>query len=207
MACLGCDGNCTWLNANIPSNLHEIHITVDKAPSFELIWTYGFKLLTIDLKNGEQQLMLTKRMAGDEQYVLRVAQSRAKHIELTGIKVLRVKIETTPTNLPVVSKGLGYWEGHIKVTNVWDLLWHSLKAFEDNKVMFHLSANAVKPETYFLTARSKDMDFNWFKDRIQEKVCELKANKYEVADVIYEYCWYDSNEGLDSEWINQRLGA
>lgn len=126
-------------------------------------------------------------------------------LEENGFEVIRVKIETDKVkdsdtyhyaeiHVPCHTRKLIEYPNIINDLPLFDL--------EGNQIKGHISSNEFKPNITFITWRSKLIeDFKYF-DLIYSGLMELLILSNPKKNPKLEIAIFDSNEKLDSEWIN-----
>lgn len=223
MNCPGCV-SCIFDNPNIPSDAHEIHITVENADVDRFkhdCAQVGAKPVLIAMQDANggtfEHLMTSDTVRSDDHdYVLSVAHIMAGHFKGLGYDVSRVKIETTLTN-PMANKEnrtFGYFESHVelKVPHVFvyehpEWMDTLRNAVDDVNPTLKLSRNPFKVNyedftvSYFATLRETRLNVNaHIFNKMVESTVEGLSKKFRVGKVRTEFAWYDSNFELDSGW-------
>ena len=215
--CAGCD-DCAFTGEDVPTDFHEIHITVDalehKTADFVAACEeLGVKPIVISYNNRDNNTsaladpMTSHKFRGTEVEALREAKRISEGLNFAGFYPIRCKIETTPTN-PIVEQGKGYFESHIGIGLPKDRI-------EDLRVAAkslgaHVSANAFKDHgetvTQMVTVRANARDTTpakfqyhmlWMQGML-DSMADFNADK-----LIVEYCWYDSNRDHDLAWMGE----
>ncbi len=212
MTCAGCS-SCFLDNPNIPTDAHEIHLTVENADvdAFKAACAeIGCKPVLIAMQDERggtfHQLMTSRTVRGTQEQVL--AQSITDHgcLTLRGFLVSRIKIETTLTNPDVERwKNLGYFESHIEILIPKEELISVKSTLATIDTRLRISNNAFKVHdhkvSYFVTLRVSDPDCTpkLFAYEVDDTV-EFLSFYYEIGKVRSEFAWFDSNLDLDREW-------
>lgn len=211
MQCSNCV-SCIFDNPNIPSDAHEIHITVDNADVNTFIEACQYisakpVLIAIQSDGGEfRHLMSSKTIRASCETVRAIAEGDAEILK-RYFDVSRVKIETTLTNPIIPDHEDGYFESHIEIIVP---SWYPHKDIGDKVRQtsrnLHLSRNAWKTEgdtkSFFVTTR-KFAIYEWtprlFDFHVSDTV-EGLSEHFKIGKVRSEFAWFDTNINLDNEW-------
>ena len=216
MICTGCEFCRFDVKEDIPDDIHEIHVTVksvgDNSDFIELCETNDIKPIVIVYNNvtGGTNLdpMTSMTFYGSCDDALSKAKEVAVIFSENGLDVLRIKIETSPTNTEALGKP-GYFESHLAVlcnTTTEKILRNSVEEFKFiDDVTAHVSANAFKyqneTKTVMVTHRRKNCDFGKFKFELESLKLFLQKRAFTVEKTIIEYCWHDDNISHDNKWM------
>jgi hypothetical protein len=136
-----------FLDETIPSDLHEIHITVDAKNTEHFIDVCNqnsIKPIVIALGKSYLDPMTSHRYQGSiqgaEDEITRLVQILGSAIP--PIPVIRIKAETTVSN-PIVLADTGYYESHLSIV-VPESDEARLRYFVGTIKELHLSSNAMK---------------------------------------------------------------
>lgn len=220
MTCTACI-SCPFEDANIPNNIHEIHVTVRNADveRFKTICTDNhMKPVLIALQDEiggvSHQLMTSHTVTGKTQAeVINKATTDTGILLLRGFDVVRTKIETTLTSPFCLDRQPGtYYEAHIEIILYHEMMTNNLNWYEQtwNAVKrisprLHLSANAFKKNSefnsYFVTYRdfNEKLDSHSFNSMVQDLKRELEMY-FHTGKVRCEYVWLDTNISVDKDW-------
>ena len=187
----------------------EIHLTVnlkdksleDFKKTCEII---DSKAIVINLEET-QQVMTSKTVQCSPKEIYQQALQDIVILQEHGFEVIRSKIETDKIESNVK---YDYAEIHVpchtrklieypNIAN--DLPLFDLKG---NQIKGHISRNEFKPNVTFITWRAKRIeDFEYFNlvyNRLMELYILADPNKDPKLEIII----HDTNEKLDSEWMN-----
>ena len=188
---------------------YETHLTVDLKDktledfkkACELIQA---KPVIINLKNVKQ-VMTSKTVQSTSKDIYQQALQDTVILQEHGFEVVRSKIETNKIELntkydyveihvPCHSRKLVEYPNIINELPLFDL--------KDNQIKGHISRNEFKPNVTFITWRAKRIeDFEYFNlvyNRLMELYILADPNKDPKLEIII----HDTNEKLDSEWMN-----
>ena len=128
-----------------------------------------------------------------------VAQFKVTNYPVTRVKIeVPLNLETRTTHLfPAAQKTYFEWHGKITAQN-WEAVRTIALPFGG-----HLSKNALKknPHAKFITIRDYESAIS-IQQRVGALKTAMKENNWSFTKEEFEYCIYDSNEALDSGWIN-----
>lgn len=184
----------------------EIHVTVngtDETLQYfkQACEDYGGKVITIELggwRGKEYQTMSSVSIKGTRAQAFRVANVLGRLAIRGGAFVERVKLESSIFHSDFVGED-GYFEGHFAVecTAVEHTALRKVASILDA----HGSKNAFKENVYMVTYRitCAKADFLLHMDHIETTL----NNRWKVLKRIHEFCYYDSNESLDKNWIDR----
>ncbi len=221
MSCPNC--NCQFDNSlvNIPPDIHEIHVTVATTAIDRFVDACSHikvKPLVIELSN-DSHVMTSSTFRGTNSKAIRELFRIVDYLHYSGFKVVRKKIETSPTNPCVPSKNAdpikvtdGYFECHFAINLGESEIERLKKWVEEVDLDLHLSKNAFKKtdsgSIQMMTYRMYPYTGGEFPygletfllviDSIKE---EIELGGWSLNKVITEYAWYDSNLELDSRWM------
>ena len=188
---------------------YETHLTVDLKDktledfkkACELIQA---KPVIINLKNVKQ-VMTSKTVQSTSKDIYQQALQDTVILQEHGFEVVRSKIETNKIELntkydyveihvPCHSRKLIEYPNIINELPLFDL--------KGNQIKGHISRNEFKPNVTFITWRAKRIeDFEYFNlvyNRLMELYILADPNKDPKLEIII----HDTNEKLDSEWMN-----
>lgn len=203
MTCYNCE-DCPFTNPNIPSNLHEIHLTVNRPDDInafkEFCTSINIKPVVLDL-DSTLDVMTTSRVIGSKEDVFDHIVRLKVLLIAESYEVIRTKVETTLTN-PIAKQtsGKDYYESHFAIKVVDNFTITKLHELSWGRAL-HVSKNLFKNDVIMATYRSFMCDLDDHVRNVSEIYENLK-NNFEVIKVINEFCWYDSNLAHDNEWIN-----
>lgn len=210
MSCAGCD-DCQFEEAAvIPSNVHEIHVTVECPTQdrvdlfFRLCEERKIKAIMIDNMSARgnvisTDVMTSHKYVGTELDALQTVVRLVRLAKQNGFPVIRTKIETSPTN-PIWQEQEGYWETHMAVSAA-----QSSKVYELVQSIqgLYVSRNAKKPDgPLLLTVRSHGTTADQFRSMADAYKRYMNHNGVEVERLLIEYCWLDNNPDHDTAWMN-----
>ena len=188
---------------------YEIHLTVElndnSIEDFRRVCEIiDAKPIVINLKETKQ-VMTSKTVKSILNDVYEQAKQDVIVLEENGFKVIRVKIETNKID---IDTKYNYAEIHVlchtrKLVEYPNIV-NELLLFDSkgNQIKGHISHNEFKPNVTFITWRSKLIeDFNYF-NLVYKRLMKLGiltdlSEKPELEIII---C--DSNQQLDSKWID-----
>ena len=187
----------------------EIHLTVNlKDKSLEdfkkTCKIIDSKAIVINLKET-QQVMTSKTVQCSSKEIYQEALQDTVILQEHGFEVIRSKIETDKIESNVK---YDYAEIHvpchtrklIEYPNIINEL--PLFDIEGNQIKGHISRNEFKPNVTFITWRSRVIeDFEHF-NIVYGSLIELSILADPSKDPKLEIILHDSNEELDSEWLN-----
>lgn len=189
---------------------YEIHITceVDDRDAFKThCESIGVKPIIIETENPDAthgyQVMTSSKHEGDDytKTMSGIVFKLARYF-----KVIRKKVEIQPDEFK--HRDHIYYESHLrlKLPKGFDFTKHKVFVTDCG---FHLSKNIFKQdETHYyqmLTYRSRELDYHSFLIIIQAMQNSLKELGIEYDKVEIEECIYDSDESVDSLWLNRDL--
>lgn len=218
--CAGCD-ECQFDElANVPNDVHEIHITVktDDVVGFRLLCELNdIKAIVIGYNSKSTGESLTDPMTshgfrGNNKDALEEAKRIACMFESNGYEPVRIKIETTPTNPIAGTLGDGYWESHLAVSipvifePTLRKVISGIGVGVDGRPV-HMSRNAFKKDEDFQTImvthrRGGKISYKEFLEETHHTRKILTDLMFDVDKTIIEYCYYDSMISHDDEWLN-----
>ncbi len=216
--CPGCDDCAFDAEGQMPTDLHEIHITVQMPEGLDVgqfvaaCEAIDVKPIVVAYANRDDPSqdrildpMTSHKFRGNEGAALAEAKRISEHLNFEGFYPIRCKIETTPNN-PVVEKGKGYFESHIGCVLKKERL-ESLRTAAKS-LGAHVSANAFKEQgdtvTQMVTVRANARDTTPAKFEYRMLWMQGMFESMEGIDtdrLIVEYCWYDSNKQHDNAWM------
>lgn len=187
----------------------EIHITIDsdekKASEFESICkTKGGKVISIQLatmpEKSEIQTMSSISFKGNRKDAYDVVQDVVSTCQQKNIPVTRVKLECSIFHSDFKGEK-GYFEGHLAV-DIDDTMVYMLREVAVN-CHAHCSRNAFKKNVYMVTLRhdGSKIDFEKSMKVLKDSI----DKKWKVIKDIREFCYYDSNRSLDSNWTSNLI--
>lgn len=203
MQCYLCE-NCPFLDSNIPSDLHELHVTVSLPCDLNLLRQIaehnGWKVVYLDL-NVAHDAMITACFRGDPKDAHQLALRITDILNKDGFRVIRRKIVTTLNNtMSRLAVKHNYFETHFA--------FHVDDDF-DNMLLRtlvgscgHVSKNMFKNDTLMVTYRSYNCSRADHLSIVHEAQSNFDTHQFKVKKVINEYCWYDDNLAHDNEWVN-----
>jgi len=208
--CTGCS-DCQFDGRDIPSDFHEIHITVqtDDPEKFRRVCEqHQIKpiLIAYQTKRDSRALsdvMTSQKFQGTCSEALEETTRIAELLAREGFSIVRKKIETTPTN-PVIQNGGGYFEAHlgIKVPHRDTARFNFITACFPE---LHRSRNAFKVEgstkTIMLTLRDYETTHDVFRRKVELFQSEFQDAAFDVDRLIIEYCWFDDKVEHDNAWM------
>ena len=188
---------------------YETHLTVDLKDktledfkkACELIQA---KPVIINLKNVKQ-VMTSKTVQSTSKDIYQQALQDTVILQEHGFEVVRSKIETNKIELntkydyveihvPCHSRKLVEYPNIINELPLFDL--------KGNQIKGHISRNEFKPNVTFITWRAKRIeDFEYF-NLVYNRLIELYILADPNKDPKLEIIIHDTNEKLDSEWMN-----
>ena len=188
---------------------YETHLTVDLKDktledfkkACELIQA---KPVIINLKNVKQ-VMTSKTVQSTSKDIYQQALQDTVILQEHGFEVVRSKIETNKIELntkydyveihvPCHSRKLIEYPNIINELPLFDL--------KGNQIKGHISRNEFKPNVTFITWRAKRIeDFEYF-NLVYNRLIELYILADPNKDPKLEIIIHDTNEKLDSEWMN-----
>lgn len=209
MTCAGCE-DCQFQYENVPSDYHEIHITVnaDRTAEFlEVCEAQQIKAINVySISHGGaviREPMTSQRFKGTTTEALEESSRISTMLVQAGFELLRAKIETTPTN-PIWEQQLGqsegYWESHISVS----VPMERHAAFLDQMRVqpnLYVSKNVKKPNTWMVTVRGYGCTASEFQDQTEQHKQQLLQQGLDIDRTFVEYCWFDTNSELDAAWM------
>jgi|TARA_R110000851_G_scaffold287679_1_gene441725 hypothetical protein len=215
--CANCD-NCMFETSNtIPTDLHEIHVTVESEGNnsrfIDVCNANNIKPIVIMYTSNHKETcldpMTSLRTEGPCQDVATHASKIAQLLTKEGFNVLRTKIETTPNNAEAQTYN-GYYESHLAVKthlNFEGNLRHLVSNYRfDDNIMPHISTNAFKmgnaTKTIMITHRRTGVSLEKFNNEVNTLRNDIEKHKFNVDRIIVEYCWYDTNLAHDDSWMN-----
>lgn len=176
----------------------------------------GVKPIVLDLENNGKSVMkdvmTSSHHMGTNTSAYRTAKSIEGHLQKSGFKVVRVKIETVPWH-PAAPSKLGdkmpedcYFEAHIGCIITADKK-DLLKEIGDS-FGAHLSRNYFKKlddESFvnMLTLRRYDGIYEHFKIGLKTLTDSLDSNGIKFEKVITEFSIYDTKINHDFKWIEK----
>lgn len=189
---------------------YETHLTVDLKDktledfkkACELIQA---KPVIINLKDVKQVMTSKTTVANTVSSIYAQALEDVVELQNQGFEVIRTKVETNKIKLNTRYK---YVEIHVpchtrKLIEYPNII-NDLPLFdsEGNQIKGHISRNEFKPNVTFITWRSRVIeDFEHF-NIVYGSLIELSILANPSKDPKLEIILHDSNEELDSEWIN-----
>lgn len=219
MTCSNCD-DCKFDTSltNIPSDIHEIHVTVETTAIDRFVDACSHikvKPLVIELSESSH-VMTSSSFRGTNTQAIRELWRISDYLHGSGFKIIRKKIECSPTNKYVPSRygenphmfyEDGYFESHFAV--LIDSHSPDDQSFltELAKVLkVHKSKNIFKKteagDVQMLTYRRSGIVYEMFNEEVRGIKASLTTQGFNVDKVIVEFAWYDTNEKLDDKWIN-----
>ena len=189
---------------------YETHLTVDLKDktledfkkACELIQA---KPVIINLKDVKQVMTSKTTITNTVSSIYAQALEDVVELQNQGFEVVRTKVETNKIELNTRYK---YVEIHvpchtrklIEYPNIINEL--PLFDIEGNQIKGHISRNEFKPNVTFITWRSRVIeDFEHF-NIVYGSLIELSILADPSKDPKLEIILHDSNEELDSEWLN-----
>ena len=191
----------------------EIHITTNELTAkrqnefIDFCLRNDAKPLMIELSRGKfkNQPMFSKVIFSNNiDNILSISTELSKSLHSQNFKSKRLKIEIPADDFILFknykSSFKKYFEWHGKIEFIQIEKLNEL--CDKNKV--HLSKNSLKDEISkrFITLREFGTKVI-FENRIHELIKELKEGNWNVYKQQAEYCIYDNNNFLDSEWLLQ----
>lgn len=207
MNCAGC-ADCPFISgAVVEEGLHEIHITIETSEleTFkQLMRQHGVKVILIDNGTSAMQPMTSVRFRGTDSACLAESNRLSELLETAGLRVTRIKIECAPTGPRDWSKG--YFESHLAFKI------HSHQRTALGRVLARvapearLSSNDFKREengvsTVMSTIRARSTTPEDFGLRMRDIQSKLTRECWNSDRLIVEFCWHDTNEIMDREWL------
>lgn len=199
----------------------ETHITVGLNDLDEVKrlhkWSanHGLKCLHIVLDRGvtESQPMLTRHGWGDFTNELGIAVALCQSLKAEGFSAVRIKMEVASGNQGVpqsTSEARNhpqdrYFEHHIKLLLESSTEMEALvKLAEQHSA--HLSRNVLRTRSdnyheRFVTQRCMAVGRDQAQQQLQKLLDAIAALEYSVMEVEEEFVIYDSNLGIDQDWI------
>lgn len=185
----------------------EMHVTVkianDKLSLFEShCKDFGGKAITIQLpvndNKEEIQTMSSISFKGSREDAYRKSKELSDLVGLYAT-VERIKLECSIFHSDFENED-GYFEGHLVVDTTPESLYDLRNVAKS--LDSHLSKNAFKDNVYMITHRScsTKREFVEHIERIEKEV----KKTHNVKKVICEFCYYDSNKNLDTNWIKSK---
>lgn len=183
--------------------MYEIHLTVKDANIEQFTndcEQIGIKPILIDTGTTLNQLMTSSKYKNNN-YKKTLNELKEKLIK-KGYKVVRDKVEIYPEEIK--NSDHKYYESHIRLKlNKGYNLQHLRTICLINE--FHISKNLFKKDENYdyqmITYRNGNINLHDFKNHI-----EIMTNILDKFDILYdkieiEECVYDSNIGIDKDWI------
>lgn len=204
--CMDCD-DCPFVGLKTPPDVHEIHVTISAPKQIKLFRQFcednGWKAIILDLATTKLDVMITTRYRGEENGALELSEGIVERSRDAGYHVLRRKIETSLTNPgATIAQNEDYFETHLSVKVDNDQQVRMLREIPFVKEVTHVSRNLFKENVIMITTRT----YNEINLHHISKVHKLKnaVNQagFRVNRVINEFCWFDSNQRHDKEWLN-----
>lgn len=210
MICAGCD-DCAFTGANVPDDVHEIHITVaaDHTNDFLVFCgENGIKPIVIAYGDSYLDPMTSHKFKGSISAANTEITRLVNLMRAADLPPIRIKAETTITN-PVVLENKGYFESHLGI-QLCATDEARLRATVRTIPQLHLSKNALKSEgavkTIMATYRDRGLTPEAFSRNIAEYRRILESTMFTVQRQIVEYCWIDTNEDHDNLWFATKYG-
>lgn len=201
------------------SGIYEIHISVDKDSSLDMLYNlcekFEAKAIVINLIQGKtrSQPMLCKRLIGSPNEVFDIIENIYHEVsEKLSVNRLKIEANTTNNGIPATDEeaeklpNYCYFEHHIRlnIENEIDILKLSddLKKYDG-----HLSENEFSSnkeiQKRFVTQRFYKIGNKAAKEKLEEMCKFIDSKKIKYDKKIREYNIYDSNIMLDDGWINE----
>ncbi len=189
---------------------HEIHITVetDRVGRFVAACEeVDVKPIVIafqtELRETATHVMTSYQMKGTDDEAGMKADEISEYLRDCGFKVIRTKIETTIRGDRDYTKG--YFESHLQF-RIHEHQRSSLgRILKEAAPTARLSRNAFKKEgnsiVLMATIRDRGITPAAFKAEMERVRAYLERFCFPSGRLIIEYCWYDSNEGVDIAWV------
>lgn len=210
MSCANCDECLFDIDKTVPTDLHEIHITVDQKYTGQFVKVCDandIKAIVIAYGDSYLDPMTSHKFRGSidraKNEITRV--TNILRDAVPSIPAIRIKAETTITN-PVVLLDTGYFESHLGI-QVQASDEPRLREFIRNTAPeLHLSSNAMKTmgttKTIMATYRDRNTPAASFAAEVGKYQKLLEGGSFTVDKQIVEYCWIDTNENHDDSWFS-----
>lgn len=188
---------------------YEIHITLEASNIDEFkkdCLEIGVKPIIIETQNANNKIgiqVMTSSKHSGYHYLFTLNELCGKLLE-KNYNILRKKVEIQPEEEKHVEHI--YYESHLRLKLPKDFEYNILyELCEEHN--FHLSKNLFKKDENFIwqmiTYRSKDT-FDWFIWCIEIMKSNLKMAKIIFDKIEIEECIFDTNEGIDKSWLNEK---
>lgn len=160
------------------------------------------KPILIALGNQTQLMTSSKhRYSGDMRDIL-VPMYTKLQFDM-GYRVMRMKVEKRPEFIKDVN--FKYYETHLRLALPKEYDYTNLKKLCQERE-FHLSKNLFKIDDrhnyQMITNRTKTGDLSQFNELINQMCDDLRKLNIIFDKIEVEECIFDTNESLDSEWLN-----
>lgn len=200
-------------------NFYELHVTVENADKGKFKQTcseLGVKPIILDLQDKDgvgilEDVMTSSIFKGDDEGCQDELSRISSGLTRAGFKVVREKIETSPSHpsVPTTANGLEvpegcYFESHLNV--VCNDMSKGVLQQLAHKFNYHLSRNIFKAldngfYKIMLTYRDYYNKYEQFKEHLDHSVSEIKGSGFDIDKVIVEYAIHDTKVSHDNRWI------
>lgn len=173
------------------------------------------KLVILEVKNKSNETyneyMTSNTYYGKNSDAIQECENLAEKLSKNGLNVIRKKVETVPWH-PLspqkekLADDNGYFEAHIEIPITIDSIYelHYLtRICKDYDAAFSKNI-AKKSNDYYIqmvTIRQYKSSRTLFENRVNEFIIKLKQSLFKPSVPLLEYCIYDTNPKLDTNWI------